>query len=87
MYADLTKNWLELQGNDGRDAFLVMSSAYYDRKCLKSAVDFERKIYFCLSRSSPPTPAVARANLHETHFLPQFTTLSIKCPLKYFIKL
>ena len=23
--------------NDGRDAFLVMSSAYYDRSCLKSA--------------------------------------------------
>ena len=27
--------------NDGRDAFLVMSFAYYDRICLKSAVDFE----------------------------------------------
>ena len=38
--------------NDGRDAFLVMSSAYYDRTCLKSAVDFEQKNYFCLSRSS-----------------------------------
>ena len=24
-------------GNDGRDAFLVMSSAYYDRTCLWSA--------------------------------------------------
>ena len=39
-------------GNDGRDAFLAMSSAYYDRTCLKSAVNFEQKIYFCLSRSS-----------------------------------
>ena len=38
--------------NDDRDAFLVMSSAYYNRTCLKSAVDFERKNYFCLSRSS-----------------------------------
>ena len=29
-----------IEHNDGRDAFLVMSSAYYDRTCLKSAVDF-----------------------------------------------
>ena len=62
--------------NDGRDAFLVISSAYYDGTWLKSAVDFEQKIYFCLSRSSYPT--VARANLHETNFLAQSTTLSIK---------
>ena len=39
-------------GNDCRDAFLVMSSAYYDWTWLKSAVDFEQKNYFCLSRSS-----------------------------------
>ena len=62
--------------NDGLDAFLIMSSAYYDRTCLKSAVDFERKIYLCLSRSSYSCDA--RANLHETHLLAQFTTLSIK---------
>ena len=65
---------LRILGNDGRDAFLVMSSAYYDRTCLKSAVDFECKIYLC---HSPLTLAVARPNLHETHFLAQFTTLSI----------
>ena len=43
---------IPLKSNDGRDAFLVMSSAYYDRTCLRSAVNFEQKIYFCLSRSS-----------------------------------
>ena len=29
-----------LNFNDGRDAFLVMSSAYYDRTCLWSADTF-----------------------------------------------
>ena len=53
-----------------------MSSAYYDRTGLKSAVDFEKKITFVCH--APPTPAVTRANLHETHFLAQFTTLSIQ---------
>ena len=53
-----------------------MSSVYYDRTCLKSAVDFEQKITFVCH--APPVPAVARANLHETHFLAQFTTLTIE---------
>ena len=53
-----------------------MSSAYYDRTCLKSAADFEEKFTFVCH--APPTPAVARANLHETHFLAQITTLSIQ---------
>ena len=53
-----------------------MSSAYYDGTCLNSAIDFERKIQFVCH--APPTPVSARANLHETHFLAQFTTLSIK---------
>ena len=53
-----------------------MSSAYYDRTCIKSAVDLNEKFTFVCHAS--PTPGVARANLHETYFLAQFTTLSIK---------
>ena len=64
----------------GREAFLVMSSACYERTCLWSAVDFEQNIHFCLARrrSFPPTPADARANLHESHFSAYFTTFFIK---------
>ena len=54
-----------------------MSSAHYYRTCLWSAVDFERNIYFCLARqpSFPPTPADARVNLRESHFLDHFTPI------------
>ena len=68
--------------NDGPDAFLVMSSAYYDRTYLKSAIDFEQKFTFVCH--APPKPAVMRTNLHETHFLAQFTTLSIKMSSQIF---
>ena len=63
--------------NDGREAFLVLSSAYYDWTCLWSAVDFEQNIHFCLARrrSFTPTPADARADLHCTHFLAHFNPL------------
>ena len=44
--------------NDVRDAFLVMSSAYYDRTCLKSAVIFKKKFTFVCH--APPTPSARK---------------------------
>ena len=58
----------------------LMISAYYDRICLWSAIDFEQKNHFCLAGRGffPPAPVDARANLHETHFLADFTPFSLK---------
>ena len=52
-----------------RESFLVNNRTF-----LWSAVDFKRKIYFCLARRRffPPAPVDARANLHETHFFSSF---------------